>query len=155
MFEIVHISEAVEHIETISKWLHSEWGTKSNYEFFHSIISHSIDKENLPQTFVALHNGKAIGTVGIWRCDMVSRQDLFPWLSALYVMSEYRNSGIGSKLQDYVTTYAKELGYEKLYLYSDIENYYEKNGWELIDKGVTFAGEYDQIFLKYLYELRR
>jgi len=150
MIEIKHISEVVEHIEAVSKWLHSEWGTESNYEFFLSIVSHSLDKNNLPQTFVALSNGVPIGTIGIWRCDMVSRQDLYPWISALYVVPEYRNAGLGEKLQNKALDYSKALGFSKVYLYSDIENYYEKAGWEVIDKGITFSGEYDQIFVKHL-----
>ena len=150
MIEIKHISEAVEHIETISSWLHGEWGNDNNYEFFHSIVRHSLDKDNLPQTFVALKNNLPVGTIGIWRCDMVSRQDLFPWISALYVASEHRGTGLGSMLQEHVLAYSKDLGYNKVYLYSDIENYYEKSGWKVIDRGITFSGEYDQIFVKEL-----
>jgi len=150
MIEIVHISECESHIEVVSKWMQEEWGTAKNYEFFHSIVSHSTDKQNLPQTFVAIENGEPIGTIGIWRCDMVSRQDLFPWLSALYVVPEYRNNGVGRKLQDHLIKYVKELGFEKLYLYTDIKNYYEKNGWELIDRGITYSGEYEQIFMRNL-----
>lgn len=131
MVEIKHISEEKSYIEVTSKWMCKEWGTESNYEFFKSIISHSVDKSNLPQTFVAVIKGKPVGTVGIWRCDMVSRQDLYPWLSALYVLPEYRNRGIGRRLQEHLVSYAKELGYENIYLYTDIENYYEKNGWKL------------------------
>lgn len=146
MLEIVHISEVAIHIETLSKWMCNEWGTDNNIEFFKSILDHSLDKNNLPQTFVAMKNNMPIGTIGIWRCDMVSRQDLYPWLSALYVLPEYRNKGIGKKLQNKLIDYAKELGYEKLYLYTDIEGYYEKNGWEFLDKGITYSGEYDQIY---------
>ncbi len=150
MIEIVHISEVKSHVEVVSKWMQSEWGNEKNFEFFYSIVSHSMDKTNLPQTFVALENGKPIGTIGLWRCDMVSRQDLYPWLSALYVLPEFRNKSVGKQLQDHILNYALKLGYEKLYLYTDIENYYEKNGWELIDKGITYSGEYDQIYVKYL-----
>jgi len=150
MIEIKHISEVVEHVEIISKWLHSEWGNNNNYEFFHSIVSHSLNKDNLPQTFVALKNNQPVGTIGIWRCDMVSRQDLYPWISALYVVPEQRSLGLGSMLQEAALAHTKDLGYNKVYLYSDIENYYEKTGWEVIGKGITFSGEYDQIFVKHL-----
>ena len=78
---------------------------------------------------------------------MVSRQDLFPWLSGLYVVPEYRGQGIGAQLQNHLADYAKSLGYKELYLYTDIENYYEKNGWEHIDNGITYSGEYDRIYM--------
>jgi len=146
MIEIVHISEAVAHIDTLSRWMCDEWGTENNIDFFKSIVNHSLSKENLPQTFVAMDGDVPVGTIGLWRCDMVSRQDLFPWLSALYVIPEYRKKGIGEKLQVNLIEHAKSLEFENLYLYTDIEGYYEKTGWEYIDKGITYSGEYDQIY---------
>jgi hypothetical protein len=38
--------------------------------------------------------------VGLWRCDLISRQDLFPWLAALYVRR--RAAGLAGKLQQHV-----------------------------------------------------
>lgn len=148
MIEIKHISEVPEHIDIIAQWMCDEWGTDNNIEFFKSIVGHSLDKIKLPQTLVALDRDVPIGTVGIWRCDMVSRQDLYPWLSGLYVVPSYRSKGIGSKLQRSVEIYAGQLGYKKLYLYTDIENYYEKSGWLQIDKGITYSGDYNNIYAK-------
>lgn len=150
MIKIEHLSKYKEHIDTLSKWLWKEWGTDDNFEFFKSILTHSLDKTNLPQTFIALDDEEPIGTIGLWRCDMVSRQDLFPWLSALYVIPTYRNKGIGKQLQSYLLSYTKSLGYEEIYLYTDLENYYEKFGWENIDRGITYSGEYDNIYKKWL-----
>ncbi|WP_242972910.1 GNAT family N-acetyltransferase [Anaeromicrobium sediminis] len=90
MIKIENLSKHKEHIDTVSKWLWKEWGTEDNLEFFKSIMVHSLDSTNLPQTFIALDDEEPIGTIGLWRCDMVSRQDLFPWLSALYVIPTYR-----------------------------------------------------------------
>ncbi|MBP2028662.1 putative N-acetyltransferase YhbS [Acetoanaerobium pronyense] len=152
MFKIEHLSNHKEHIETISKWMAKEWGASDDIRFFKSILNHSLSKTNLPQTFVALDGEKPIGTIGLWRCDMVSRQDLFPWLSALYVIPAYRNKGIGKQLQSHLLSYAKSIGYEDIYLYTDLENYYEQIGWEFVDTGITYSGEYDKIYKKSLVE---
>lgn len=148
MVKIDHLSNHKEHIDTISKWLCKEWETHDNIEFFKSILNHSLIKTSLPQTFIALNDGKPVGTIALWRCDMVSRQDLFPWLSAFYVIPNYRNKGIGKRLQSYLLSYTKDLGYKEIYLYTDLENYYEKTGWEYIDRGITYSGEYNKIYKK-------
>jgi predicted N-acetyltransferase YhbS len=153
MIKIDHITNNEEHIDIISKWLWEEWGTANNFEFFKSIVKNSLNKKNLPQTFIALDNNKPIGTIGLWRCDMVSRQDLYPWLSALYVIPSYRNRGIGKQLQAYLEIYAKQLGYKELFLYTDLENYYDKSGWIYLDTGITYSGEYDKIYKKKLTSL--
>ena len=40
---------------------------------------------------------RLLGTVGLWRCDLISRQDLYPWMAALYVAPEARGRGAGGK----------------------------------------------------------
>lgn len=148
--EIDHISDKQTHMMTVAKWMQEEWGTKDNFDFFYSIVSHSLDRKALPQTFIALDGKRPVATIGIWRCDMVSRQDLSPWISALYVVPDYRGIGIGKMLQDHATAYSKQLGFSEIYLYSDIKSYYEKSGWTLIDRGIRYSGEYDQIYRKTL-----
>jgi hypothetical protein len=32
--------------------------------------------------------------VGLWRCDLITRQDLCPWLAALYVDDAARGKGL-------------------------------------------------------------
>lgn len=80
----------------------------------------------------------------------MSRQDLYPWLSALYVKENYRNKGIGQKLQDFVLTYCKNTGFSQLFLYTDIDDYYEKTGWKHFEDGVEYSGNYIKIYKKEL-----
>ncbi|VTN11407.1 Uncharacterised protein [Raoultella terrigena] len=47
----------------------------------------------LPLTFIAVEGELLLGTVGLWRCDLISRQDLFPWMAALYVAEAARGQG--------------------------------------------------------------
>ena len=59
-----------------------------------------------------------LGTIGLWRCDLISRQDLFSWLAALYVAPAARGQGLAGQLQRHVIDYARRAGYQELYLYS-------------------------------------
>ncbi len=135
--EIKLLSQCREYEAQIVQWLWEEWGNETNFERYQMIIRNSMDPENLPLTFVAVEDGKAVATVGLWRCDLLSRQDLFPWLASLYVDPIYRSQGIGKKLQEFILNYCREKNYQKVYLYTDLVDYYERTGWELIDYGWT------------------
>ncbi|SDK36539.1 GNAT family N-acetyltransferase [Natronincola ferrireducens] len=143
---IKHLSESKEHMELVINWLWKEWGNEKNYSYYKSIVESSLDKENLPQTFIALMDDEPVGTVGLWRCDLMSRQDLFPWLACLYVLPEYRGKGIGLALQRFLIKYSGEIGYKEIFLYTELDNYYEKLGWQYIENGITNKNEIEKIY---------
>ncbi|NFG24490.1 GNAT family N-acetyltransferase [Clostridium botulinum] len=150
MLKIAYLADYKENTETIINWLWAEFGNEANRDFFESIIKHSLKKNSLPLTFIALSDNELVGTISLWRADLVSRQDLYPWLSALYVKENYRNKGIGQKLQDFVLTYCKNTGFSELFLYTDIDDYYEKTGWKHFEDGVEYSGNYIKIYKKEL-----
>ncbi len=135
--EIRPLYQCREFESQVVQWLWKEWGDEKNFKRYEMIIKHSVDPDNLPLTFVAIEEGRAVGTVGLWRCDLMSRQDLFPWLASLYVDPAYRSRGIGKELQNFIIDYCKENNYGKVYLYTDLVEYYEATGWKILDYGWT------------------
>lgn len=95
MLVIEHLGEHKEYIEDVIQLICKEFGYEDNYDFWESIVKHSLEKDKIPVTFVAIKDNKFAGTVGLWRGDLLSRQDLFPWLSALAVKDKFRNQNIG------------------------------------------------------------
>ena len=86
---------------------------------------------------MAIEEGNIIETYALLRKDLNSRQDLYPWLACLFVSNEYRGNEIGSKLLQHGLNEAAKKGYEKLYLSTDLEGYYEKYGWE--NSGIVYG----------------
>lgn len=130
--EEVEIDLLVNHLEfkeKVIEWLNDGFGGENSREFYKGIINNSLRDKYLPITFVAIENNELVGTVGVWRGDLLSRQDLYPWISALVVHKNYRNKGIGKVLQQYALNYCSSLNFKEAYLYTDIENYYEKSAW--------------------------
>jgi len=78
---IVPLYDAPQHAEQVIEWLWREFGDALPRAFFVSIIEHSQQPGQLPLTFVMVEGEKLLGTVGLWRCDLISRQDLHPWLA--------------------------------------------------------------------------
>lgn len=140
------LANNLENKETVINWLNEEFGIENSKEFYRGIIEHSLKEGQLPITFVAIENEEVVGTVGIWRGDLLSRQDLFPWISALVVRKDYRNKSVGQKLQKFALDYCSSQNYKEVYLYTSIENYYEKMGWKFIDEGYEYSGDKIKIY---------
>ncbi|CAJ36762.1 GNAT family N-acetyltransferase [Methanocella arvoryzae] len=141
------ITECPELHDKIAGWLWSFWGNSSNYPFYRSLVANARD-DDFPLVYMAFIGDIPVGTVALWRADLLSRQDLFPWLADLFVPPEHRSKGIGTALQNYAVEKAKEFGYPALYLYTPLEGYYEKSGWEYVCDEVDKEGEKVRVYKK-------
>lgn len=128
--------QAPHHAEQVTEWLWQAFGQGLSRAFFASVIAHSQQPDALPLTFIATEGETLLGTVGLWRCDLISRQDLFPWLAALYIDEPQRGRGLGQALQQHVIQYARQQGYASLHLYAAFRDYYERFGWQHIGEGI-------------------
>ena len=105
---ILPLYAAPQFARQVTDWLWQAFGGEAlPREFFASIVQHSQTAEALPLTFIAVEGEQLLGTIGLWRCDLISRQDLFPWLAALYVAPAARGQGLAGKLQRHVIEYAR------------------------------------------------
>jgi predicted N-acetyltransferase YhbS len=128
-----------QHARQVTDWLWQAFGgVAMPREFFSSIIEHSQKPDALPLTFVMTEDDRVVATVGLWRCDLISRQDLFPWLAALYVDESVRGQGIAGMLQTHVMEYARSKGFSELHLYSVCRDFYERFGWQYIGDGIEY-----------------
>jgi predicted N-acetyltransferase YhbS len=70
-----------------------------------------------------------------------SRQDLWPWLAALFVEESERGQALGARMLAHGLAEAKALDFPKVYLATDHIGYYEKYDWKHIG---TAYGVYDE-----------
>lgn len=57
---------------------------------------------------------------------MEERKELTPWYATMYVKDKYRGLGYSKILNKEIQDIARTLGYDKIYLKSNLINYYEK-----------------------------
>lgn len=138
MLIIDNLTQQPQHREQIIDWLWRAFGSENSRAFFASVVESSLSGADLPLTFIALDEGKLVGTVGLWRCDLISRQDLTPWLAALYIDEAWRSQGLGQRLQAFVTQYSRNAGFKELYLWSKFSGYYERHGWQYIGDALEY-----------------
>jgi predicted N-acetyltransferase YhbS len=149
-FHIVPLSMALQHVETVTEWLTNAFGTDNSRPFFAAILRASLSEAEFPLTWVALEGDRVAGTVGLWRCDLISRQDLFPWLAALYVDESYRGEGLSEQLQQTVIAECRLRGYPTLYLYSECADYYERFGWRYIGDALDYPDKSVRLYHRHL-----
>lgn len=128
-------------VPLVSKWLWQQFHKRHGISLKEIIYrtKHCLTKK-CPQTLIAFYGHKPVGTVSLWNADYRYRQDLTPWLSVLFVLPKYRQKGIGRILQSELLKTAKKAGFKKIYLMTEMKNYYEKTGWRFMEIGPYTEG---------------
>ena len=82
----------------------------------------------MPATVTVLPESSISTVISLFKYDGDERRDLTPWYATMYVRSEYRGMGYSKLLNNAILDEARRLGYNKIYLKTDLVNYYEKFG---------------------------
>lgn len=144
---ILSVRENPDLWRTFSDYIASRWTDEAGKALYDDCISHAASSESgLPEWFVAFKDQKPVGCVGLIPNDFISRMDLMPWLCALYVEKEERGKGLAGRLIRAVKTYAREIGYRKIYLATDHTSFYEKYAGVYIGTGVHPWKETSRIY---------
>jgi N-acetylglutamate synthase-like GNAT family acetyltransferase len=141
-----------EHLPTIAQWIVDTWGhffPDFPYEKMQQELQKHLQKNQVPQTLIALDHNKLIGTVSLIEEDGIP-SELTPWLASLYVLPEYRNQGIGGELIHAIIERAERMGFAKIYLLTfepSLTIWYQKYGWIL--RGQDKVGEHPVDVMEY------
>ncbi|MCP3739356.1 GNAT family N-acetyltransferase [Rossellomorea sp. BNER] len=147
--EIMEIGKKIELFDTAVNIFWGQWGNEDNYKFYQDCMLHSCKTvDGLPRFYVALINESIIGTYALLRNDLNSRQDLYPWLACLYVDPKYRGNEIGSKLLQHAIEETSKIGFENLFLTTDLEGFYEKYGWTHLTECYGVSGGSIKVYTK-------
>jgi len=145
---ITNLADDIKYLEEASEWIWEEWLKDAGFSLEDAcyMSRHSICKDRIPQMYIAKLVDELIGVAAIWTNDLKARQDLSPWLANLYVKREYRNKGVGTMLQNRCIQATREFRFERLYLITDHEGYYEKTGWKFMETAPYRLGHYTRIY---------
>jgi len=143
--EIIRLEDANNEIfEKVFEWNYNWWGEKSgeSKEVVRCTLSHSLNTDRLPQTFVAMENGKPLGMYQLSMTDdLKGRPDIYPWLINVFVDENERGKNICRELMNTVKENAKKAGLKELFLYTHHVGLYEKFGWVFAGEVQTFNEE--------------
>lgn len=134
------IDNLANHRESIPKlahWFHAEWGHFHPQTTIEQRIANLKERcsqtSGLPLTLIARTGDHVVGTASLIKHDMEVHLELTPWLSSVYVDTEYRRQGIGSQLVKRIVQEAANINAKILYLFTpDRESFYARMGWQLL-----------------------
>ncbi|HOT46194.1 MAG TPA: GNAT family N-acetyltransferase [Spirochaetota bacterium] len=146
--EIIPLHMAPEYAPILAHWSFMEWYRTRSIDFTLVLRAYQerAHSEGIPLSFVAVDGSLPVGMVTLKLDDLWSRKDLNPWLASLFVLPQYRKSGAGHALVRAITARAKELGYERIYLFLGqhdrewLEGFYVSRGWAVVENAVDNDG---------------
>ena len=145
-YHVVNVRKNPEYLERAVEYFSSKWGVERR--IYQDCISNSLlTSSPLPRWYLMVDgNDEIIGSYGLITNDFISRQDLCPWMCALFVDEKQRGKGLGGRLLAHAVLEAKNLGFEKVYLATDHVGFYEKYGWSFIGIGYHPWGDESRIY---------
>ena len=99
------------------------------------------------KVFVALADDDIAGFCTLSKTDCIPNLPYTPYIGFVFVNEIYRGKRISETLCKHSISYAKSLGFEKVYLISDHVNLYEKYGFVEIDKQPAPWGAMETIYV--------
>jgi N-acetylglutamate synthase-like GNAT family acetyltransferase len=148
MVDIINVKKDEKGLREGIRYIHGVWGNAGNYAFYEDAIRNASETEmGLPQFYLLLDKGGIIGCAALLTNDFISRHDLYPWVGCLYVDEARRGKAYGRLLLEYAARCAKLAGFNRIYLTTDHDGYYEKYGWTRMEDGIDlFSGESSRIY---------
>lgn len=112
-----------------------EWGDQKDDQEYIKAKKVKILKEDKVISILGLiDNDTLLGFISLFKYDGDYRRELTPWYATMYVKKEYRHKGYSKKLNDAILEEAHNLGFNKVYLKTELINYYEKFGAIYLEK---------------------
>ena len=140
MLKIYNIKDKQEYLREVAILTQLEWGKNnlSKEEFENKVdkkiekIKNSFEKKDYCK-LILLDDNKLVGFISIFPTDGEERNDLSPWYATMYVKKEFRGKGYSKILNNAILEEAKNRKIKRLYLKTELNNYYEKFGAKFIE----------------------
>ena len=136
MLKVVNIKNNKEALKEYFYLCSLEWGNPYLKDNFDEIINDRVEKtsneknDNIILVLGLFDVNNFLGFISLFKEDGV--EGYTPWYATMYVKKEYRGKGYSKVLNDALLKESKKLGYKKIYLKSELVNYYEKFGAKYI-----------------------
>lgn len=134
--KIINITNNTKYLKKYIALCYLEWSEKEKK--LTEYIDYKLRKLKIENNIILIlglvdHN-KLVGFISLLKKDGDCEVNLTPWYATMYVKKEYRGRGYSIILNDALLEKSKRLGYTKVYLKSNLINYYEKFGAIYIKK---------------------
>jgi predicted N-acetyltransferase YhbS len=135
--ELDYLADHPEFVPVLAAWHHAEWAryyAAWPLEQVAAELASHTGRCQVPTTFVAVGDGRPLGSASLIVADLDGWEHLSPWLASVFVAPDHRGQGIGKRLVERVAEEATRLGFPAVYLWTPGQrDYYERLGWECVE----------------------
>lgn len=150
--KIVNVKRNSEYLSEYIELCSYEWGSKKSklemQQYVEKRKKRILSDDKVISILGLVDSNNLIGFISLFKYDGENRKDLTPWYATMYVKKEYRNRGYSKLLNDAILKEAIKLGYKKVYLKTELDNYYEKFG-------AKYTGKLNESEKLYYFELNK
>ena len=134
--EVIDIRDNYEYMKEYVRCCYLEWSNKDMeiLDYIDYKMKKINDEDNIISVLGLINDRELIGFISLFKYDGEEKRDLTPWYATMYVKDRYRGKGYSKILNEAIQDTARSLGYKKIYLKSNLVNYYEKLGAKYMDK---------------------
>ena len=129
----INLKDSKKYLEDYVKLCSLEWGSPKSDDEVKEKVSSILSGDKVISVLGLVDDDTLIGFISLFKYDGDERRDLSPWYATMYVKNEFRGKGYSKLLNDAIIEEARNLGYSKIYLKTDLVNYYEKFGAKYIE----------------------
>ena len=136
--EIYNLKDRLEYLNEVSELEYDEWADEKEINRNERLKKKKNKiKELLPNKsfckLILVNNGELVGFISIFPIDCDEERNLTPWYATMYIKKEYRGKGYSIMLNNAILGEARKRNINRLYLKTELENYYEKFGAKYIE----------------------
>lgn len=107
------------------------------------------NEKELPIGYACYDEDDLVGFCTLRKENLKKYPEFYPWISSVMIFDEYRGQGYGTIMLQEITKKAKELGYNKVYLWTDqAPEFYKKIGYTYLQQVEKNEGGYGELFYK-------
>lgn len=136
IMKIINIKNNTKYLKEYITLCYLEWSGKEKK--LTEYIDYKLRKLKIENNIILIlglvNHNELVGFISLLKKDGDCEVKLTPWYATMYVKKEYRGRGYSRILNDALLEKSKKLGYTKVYLKSNLINYYEKFGAIYIKK---------------------
>lgn len=130
--KVISIKNKLDYLKEYLTLCNLEWGEPVDDNYMEQYLDMKVEKVLNGDKYISIlglvENNFLLGFIALFKYEDGQDRTLTPWYASMYVKREYRGKGYSKILNNAILKEAKKLGYDKLYLKTDLENYYEKFG---------------------------